>query len=156
MRIALALALFGSCSLAAAGEPRFVHVGEAFTSPTEEIGVRGGWRMTTVPFLEDYCPSLPKPAKLVVTRPINLTRQVWFPYSSLVVLALDESGRLIPDVPISMDVEEKQPPLLALRADLLGEDRVLPIAAGNFRFRFRTICGDRAVSVIATATVRPE
>jgi len=157
MRIVFAsFFLVVSGTLAAAKEPVFVTIGEAFTSATSQAGIRGGWRMTTVPFLEEYCPSLSKPTKLVIRSPITLTRQVWFPYSKIVVLALDRSGRVIPNVPVSMEVEEMQPPLLAVRADMLAGDRVLPIATGSFRFRFATLCWDSPVLATAAATVRPK
>lgn len=81
----------------------------------------------------------------------------WFPYAKLHVLALDGTGRLIPSVPIQVQVEEVEPPLLALRSDMLADAKLLPVRPGSFRFRFRfaTICWDqRVVSVTARAEVR--
>jgi len=132
----------------------FGTIAEAFTSETQHRGIEVAYRMFSAPDLGRICAKSERPSKLVPQKvPITLRVGEWFPLGRVVIVAADASGRQLQPVPIMLEVEEKEPPLLNLRSDMIAEARVLPVRAGSFRFRARTICSDPSVAVLLEATV---
>jgi len=132
----------------------FVTIAEAFTSETQQHGIEVGYRIFSAPDMGEICAKAERPARLVAQKvPITLRVREWFLLDRLIILAEDAEGQQLPPVPITLEVEDKEPPLLNLRSDMIAEARVLPVRAGSFRFRARTICSDPAVEVLIEATV---
>jgi hypothetical protein len=160
-RIGLALALIGLVTCRAlAAEPEFDHLAEGFTSAGTEEGIVAAQRMFSAPDFPEICPSLPAPARLAVVapNPLRLVRGQWFTYDRLVVVAVDDSGTILPPVPITIEIEPVEPPVLALGHYMTGDPdgQVLPVRAGAFHFRFRTICeGHSAVVVVPVEVTEP-
>jgi len=155
-KLALGLSLLFS-SPALAAEPVFVALAEGFTSKGKEVGIEVGQRMFSIPTFPAVCAGLQAPARLVVVapKPLQLVRGQWFSYKRLVVLALDAAGRILPPVPIAVEVEEVTPPLLNLRSDMTADPngKVLPIRKGSFQFRFTAICEGHSAFAVARAEV---
>jgi hypothetical protein len=153
------LALAVLVARAAAGEdPAFVRLAEGFTSVNHQFGIVAGQRVFSVPTFPGICTPLEAPARLEVlsSEPLRLVRGRWFSYERLVVVAVDSAGNALPPVPIELDVENVSPELLNLRSDMTAGDRVLPVRAGAFRFRVRTICdGHVADATIGAEVVEP-
>jgi hypothetical protein len=132
----------------------FGTIAEAFTSKTQQRGIEVAYRMFSAPDLGEICAKSPRPVKLVAQQvPITLHVGEWFSLDRLIIVAVDASSRQLQPVPIMLEVEDKEPPLLNLRSDMIAEARVLPLRAGSFRFRARTICSDPSVEVLIEATV---
>ena len=138
------------------GPSGFSSLAEALTSPSQTRGIEVRYRMFSVPDFPRICANASRVARLDTPIPsIVLRANEWFPLDRLVIRALDKSGRTVSSVPIAIESEEKAPPLLELRSDMIVEARVLPIRAGNFRFRARTVCPGAPVQIFIRATVRP-
>lgn len=158
-KLALALSGLAACA-ASAAEPAFVHLAEGYTSRDKQAGIVAAQRMFSAPSIAEICTPLESPARLVVTvaEPVRLVRGQWFSYGRLGVVAVDSSDRVLPPVPIALEVEEVTPELLNLRSDLTADPdgKVLPVRAGDFHFRLKTICqGHSAVVTIRARVVEP-
>ncbi len=140
---------------ASSDEPLFVTLAEGFTSADEETGIVAGQRMFTAPTFLDVCAPLEAPDRLVLVgnEPVELTDGEWFPYDRLIVVAVDVAGAVLPPVPIAIDVEQVEPPVLSLRSDMTANDEVLAIAEGRFRLRVQTRCDDHAAELMVEAEV---
>lgn len=110
--------------------------------------------MFSAPDMKGLCSGAPQPAKLVIqNEPLALRVSEWFALDRLVILALDADGQPLPPAPISLEVEEPETPVLDLRSDMIAEARVLPVRAGSFRFRARTLCSNPAVEAFIHSSV---
>jgi hypothetical protein len=126
-------------------ETYFARIGEGFTSENASSGIEVAWRMFSAPDIPTICAKSERPVKLVTRKePVALYIGEWFPLDRLIVLALDAADRPLPPVPIIIEVEMLDPPLLNLQSDMLAEAKVLPRRAGLFRFRARTLCIEAA------------
>jgi len=134
----------------------FQTVGEGFTSETAGAGIRVQYRMFSVPAMPQICATSPRPARLVARgtlAPLRIGRL--FSLDRLVIVAEDARGRPLAPVPITLEVEGMEPPIFDLRADgSLADSKLLPVAAGRFRFRARTVCSHSTVEVLLPARVR--
>lgn len=153
---AIALSLLAACQGSAA-EPVFQHLAEGLTSKNKKVGIMAAQRMFSVPAMGEVCAHLQAPARIVVMgpKPLQLVRGQWFSYRRLVVLAVDSSGKVLPPVPITVEVEGITPPVLNLLSDMTAspDGKVLPIGEGGFRFRFRAICEGHSIATVAWAEV---
>ena len=63
----------------------------------------------------------------------------------------------LPDVPIIIEAEETNPPVLPLRSDGpdLKQGRIYPLGRGVFRVRVRTLCRGSAAELTITGRVLP-
>lgn len=114
-----------------------------------------------------HSPGLVTPAEVVRCRLAGAVRSVpsddlrlrmgeSFHYVRLEVLAVDEAGRALPSVPISVTVEGVDPAVLMLRSDWTGtpDGKVLALPPGCFEFRFSTMCeGHGALAAIQAEVV---
>jgi hypothetical protein len=71
----------------------------------------------------------------------------------LIVVAVDQSGHVLPAVPIAVEVERKTPPLLDLAPEMISESKLMALRAGSFQFRARTFCPGFNVEVVIPATI---
>jgi hypothetical protein len=132
----------------------YVQVAETLTGGAEQR-LKVAQRMFSAPDLPALCAGAGKPSQLIAeSPPLALAAGSRFPLDRLRVAALDESGRRLAGVPIAIEAEEKNPPLLDLRSDRLSEAKLLPLRAGRVTFRARTICPGPTVEVIIPAVVR--
>jgi len=145
--LSVARALIGESSV-------FVTIAEGFSSETQQRGIEVAYGMFSAPDLGRICSKSERPSRLVAKKvPIALRVGEWFPLDHVVIVAMDETGKQLQPVPIMFEVEEREPPLLNLRSDMIAEARVLPVRAGSFRFLARTICSDPSVAILLEATV---
>ena len=135
----------------AASDVPFGQVAEGYSSQDESTGANVAPRMFSAP--DNVCASAPRPASLEPLR-ASIELQVGQPFAitRIVVVARDAAGALLSGVPIAIEVELVDPPLLNHRSDATPENHLHPIRAGTFHVRARTICGDRLVSVLIPAT----
>lgn len=152
----LGLLLPPLAKVSTAKQPEFVTIAEAYTSASPSQGIEVGSRIFSAPDLEEICSGVARPAKLVIQNGQNelLVLRVgdWFALDRLVIVAVDADGRALPPLPITLEAEEPEPPALDLRSDMIAEARVLPVRAGSFRLRARTLCSNPAVAAIVQAT----
>jgi hypothetical protein len=131
----------------------FGTVAEAYTSPDAGTGVNAAPRMFLVP--DNVCATAPRPAALhAPSDAVELHAGQPFPFNSLVIVARDEAGAVLPRVPIVIEVERIAPPLLNAQSNAMPENHLHPIRPGSFRIRARTWCGDKPVQVDMPAVVR--
>lgn len=157
--LASGLAACVACD-AAIAQPAFVRLAEGLTSKHEEVGIVVAPRMFSLPTFAELCSPLRPPGRLVVVtpEPLRLPTGQWFRYDRMVVLAVDSSGKVLPPVPIVIEVEETTPELLNLQSDMTADPdgKLLPVRAGNLRFRLRTICdGHVAATTVSAEVVDP-
>ena len=156
------LARFGLCFLLAPGlsgcaARHFVQIAEGLTSPTIAEGIRVAPRMFSAPALAAVCQKAVVVKRLeVAPDSLELSRGTPYPLNALAVVAVDGSDVAVPGLPIVLEVDEREPPVLALRSDTsdLNEGRVVPVGAGSFRMRIRTICGNPYAETVIRGVVR--
>jgi hypothetical protein len=136
--------------------PDFGTVSEGFTSPNRTTGIDAAYRMFSGSNFDKACEGSKVPFRLVSpNRLVTLRVGEWFPLSRFVVVGEDRSGDVLPSLPIMIEVERKEPPLLNLRTDMISTGRgLLSIQTGRFRFRARTICEGTSAKVFIEAVVR--
>ncbi len=150
----LSLLLLPSSNVSTAKPPEFVTIAEGHTSASQDRGIEAGYRMFSAPDMKELCSGASQPAKLVIqNEPLALRVDEWFALDQLVILAADADGQPLPPAPITLEVEEPEPPVLDLRSDRIAEARVLPVRTGSFRLRVRTLCSDPAVEALIHASV---
>jgi hypothetical protein len=155
--IAFAVCLTG-CAARTARDRHFVAVAEALTSPTISEGIRVAPRAFSAPTLVDACQSATSVERLKVSPPtLELVRGNRYSLGSLTVVAVTAADIAVPDQPIVIEVEDREPPVLQLRSDDvdLNEGRVLAIGAGDFRVRVRTMCGGPYAETVIRGRVTP-
>lgn len=95
----------------AAGDVPFGHVAEGYSSPDERTGATVAPRMFSVP--DNVCASAPRPASLEPpSAEIDLQVGQPFAITRIVVVARDAAGALLRGVPIAIEIELVDPPLL--------------------------------------------
>ena len=156
-RFGLSLWLAVGLSACAARDRYFVQIAEGLTSPTITQGIRVAPRMFSAPALGDVCQKAVVVKRLeVAPGSLELTRGTPYSLNSLSVVAVDRSDVAVPDVPIVLEVEDREPPVVALRSDNsdLNEGRLVGVDAGGFRMRIRTMCGTPYVEKVLEGVVR--
>jgi hypothetical protein len=138
--------------------PEFGTVGEGFTSPNRTTGINADYRMFSLSNFGETCKTSRSPFRLSSpNRIVTLRIGEWFPFRRLIIVGVDRKGDILPSLPISIEVEQKEPPLLNLRTDMISDGRgLLPIRTGRFRFRARTICDGTSADVFIQAVVRSQ
>jgi hypothetical protein len=135
----------------------FWQVAEGLTARTSKPKIEVAYRMFSAPTFQKVCAAAGKPSRLVVqTAPLTLTLGSWFPLNGLEVVAEDESGRLLPAVPLAIEVEDKSPPLLDLRPEMISDAKLMPVRAGRFQFRVRTFCPGSNVEATIPAVINKQ
>jgi hypothetical protein len=129
-------------------------VAEAWTAPNERATIDAGYRMFTAPDLGEICGRTRSPARLVAKGRVTLRVGEWFEFSSLRIVGVDPADRLLPPVPVFLEVEEVYPPLFSLTNEIIGHGGVTPTRAGRFRIRVRTVCPGTSAEVVVPAVVR--
>ncbi len=137
--------------------PGFWNAGEGFTSPNRTTGIDAAYRVFSVPTFGNTCKESKRPNRLASPdRLVALRVGEWFPLHRLIIVAEDRTGRVLRPLPISIEVEDQDPPLINGRSDMISDGRLLPIRTGKFRFRARTICQGTSADVFIQAVVRPK
>lgn len=134
--------------------PTYVTIGEAWSGDRRGSPIAVAYRLFTASQLAGMCPGSIAPARLVAEPATALLRVgEWFALDSLAVVAVDASARRLPPVPLRVDVETPEPPMLDLRSDRIAAARVRPIRTGQFMFRLRTLCPGAGAEVFVPASV---
>ena len=152
--IALCVAFAPSCALTR--DRHFVRIAEGLTSPSTSEGIKVAPRLFSAPALVDVCKSATVVDRLRVSpERLELARGSRYSLSSLTVIAVNRADIAVPGLPIVLEVEDREPPVLQLRSDDpdLNEGRVLAIGTGSFRMRVRTICGEPFVETVIEGRV---
>lgn len=137
--------------------PSFGNTGEGFTSPNRATGIDAAFRMFSVPTFGETCEESKAPFRLASPlRVVALRVGEWFPLRRLIIVAEDRMGHVLPRVPISIEVEVREPPLINGRSEMISEGRLLPIRPGKFRFRARTLCSGTSADVFIQAVIKPK
>jgi hypothetical protein len=132
---------------------RFGHVAEGYTSRDEATGANVAPRMFSAP--DNICANAPRPAALHVP-PDRIELEVGkaYPINRLVIVGRDEAGAVLRDVPIAIEVEIVEPPLLNRQSDAMPENHLHPVRSGVVRIRVRTICTDPSVQAFMHAVIK--
>lgn len=156
-RLGLWLSLAAGLAGCAARERYFVQIAEGLTSATITEGIRVAPRKFSAPALGGVCQAAVVVRRLAVApRTLELSRGTPYALNSLSVVAVDGSDVAVPGLPIVLEVEDRVPPVLALRSDNsdLNEGRLVAVDAGRFRIRIRTICGIPHAETVIEGIVR--
>jgi hypothetical protein len=133
----------------------FSAVGEGFTSLTRNVGIDIAFRMFSTPTFPKVCAESERPFKLTAPNgTVALHVGNWYSLRGLIVVGEDRRGNVLRPLPISVEVETKDPELLNLRSDMISDGRIMPLRTGAFRFRARTLCDGTSSDVYIEAVVR--
>ena len=156
-RVSILFLLISAPASSDGGEPRsdFGTIAEGLTAASLQGQIEAHQRMFTLSILSEACRGAGKVSKLVtIHSPVILTAGKWFSLSRLAIVAVDGSGHLVRAVPISIEAENKNPPLFNWDPEKRADSTVLPLRTGSFRFRARTICpADAAIDTLIPAFV---
>lgn len=161
MKALPAAVLFSALTLPAFAQadvlPGFVTVAEGFTSPNRSSGIDVAYRMFSLPTFAKTCKESQRPFTLTTPNSaVTLHVGEWFPLRRLIIVGADRTGHALRPLPITLEVEATNSPLLDLQSDMISDARVMPIRTGRFRFRARTICEGTSADVFIQAVVRPQ
>jgi len=151
-----AVTVAGGCSL----RPSifYVRVAEGLTAPSLAEGIRVAPRMFAPSQIVAAC-RIPRAVARLEAASEVLDLQVGerFALTSLRIVAVNAANLSMPDVPITIEAEDMNPPVLQLRSDDpdLDHGRIHPLNAGIFRMRIRTMCGSPGVEMTITGRVAP-
>jgi hypothetical protein len=135
--------------------PGFVTVAEGFTSPNRSSGIDVAYRMFSLPTFAKTCKESERPFTLTTPNSaVTLGAGEWFPLRRLLIVGVDRTGHVLRPLPISLEAETTNPPLLNLQSDMISDARVMPIRTGKFRFRARTICEGTSADIFIQAVIR--
>lgn len=133
---------------------KFATIAEAWSAPAKDADMIVAHRLFSTDQLADVCARAMTPARLVLETPLNLRAGEPFALTSLRIMAIDESGRALPPIPLLIEVEALERPILDLRSETTADGIIVPIRSGQFMFRARAICVESVAPVFAAATVR--
>jgi hypothetical protein len=154
-------ALLVSLAVAASGcatTRHYVQIAEGLSSPSITEGIRVAPRMFSAPQLVEACRTATPVARLKVEpAELILTQGNLYQLSSITVVAVNAADIAVPGIPIVLEAEDSNPPVLRLRSDDLDldEGRIRVIGSGRFRVRIRTTCGMPQTETIVEARVAP-
>ncbi len=135
------------------GESRWITVGEALTRSQGRASVE--YRLFSAPDLAEMC-AQPQPVALAgPDEPVVVVAGEPFPLGVLQVAALDARGARLDGVPLTITVEQGDPPQLDRQAVQDQPGMLTPLSPGWLRFRIQAICGDEPAWLDLEATVIP-
>lgn len=106
--------------------------------------------------LVSACQETQRPARLEApARTLELHVGDRLTLSALRVVAVSAANVAMPQVPVVIEAEERNPPIVRLRSDDpdLDAGRLLMVGRGRFRIRVRTMCTSSPATMIITAVV---
>jgi hypothetical protein len=143
---------------AACAKTSYVRVAEGLTSPSLTEAMQVAPRMFGASDLTKACQSPRRIARLEApARDLDLRVGDRLALNTLRVVAIGEAGAALTDVPVVIEVEELNPPLVQLRSDDpdLNAGRLLSVGSGTFRMRVRTLCTSTPAELNMIARVVP-
>ena len=158
LRLLICAMIVGSAAGCAAKRERyFVQIAEGLTSPTITEGIRVAPRMFSAPALVDACKEIKIVERLeVAPQTLELAVGTRYSLNTLTVVAVNGADIAVPGLPIVLEVEDTEPPVLQVRSDDpdLNAGRILAVAAGEFRMRVRTMCGTPYAETVVKCRVQ--
>lgn len=154
--LAISVAIAG-CALKPKPKRYFVHVAEGLSSPSVTEGISVAPRMFTASQLTEACRKYVRVDRLnVAPKVLELAPGNTYALNSLTVVAVNPAEVAVPGVPIVVEAEDSNPPILQLRSDDpdLNAGRLRVVGTGEFRVRVRTTCGTPPVETIIKGKVR--
>ena len=161
MKVLLTAVLFCASRVPAFAQadllPGFVTIAEGFTSPNRSSGIDVAYRMFSLSTFAKTCKESGRPFTLTTQNSaVTLRAGEWFPLCRLIIVGADRTGHVLRPLPIYLEVEATNSPLLNLQSDMISDGRLLPIRTGKFRFRARTICEGTSTDIFIQAVIRPQ
>ena len=136
----------------------YVRVAEGLTSPSLTETMQVAPRMFGASDLTTACQSPRRIARLEApSRTLELRVGEPFALNTLRVVAVGEAGTAMADVPVAIEVEEVNPPLVQLRSDDpdLNAGRLRSVGSGIVRIRVRALCTSTPAELNLTARIAP-
>ena len=143
---------------AACSRAYYVRVAEGLTSPSLTETMQVAPRMFGASDLTTACQSPRRIARLEApARTLELRVGEPFALNTLRVVAVGDAGAVLTEVPVVIEVEELNPPLVQLRSDDpdLNAGRLRSVGSGTVRMRVRTLCTSTPAELKITARVAP-
>ena len=140
------------------GGPYFVVVAEGLTSATITDGIRVAPRAFTASQLVEACRDPRVVDRLeVAPNPLEMREDGRYALNSLSVVAVNGADVAMAGVPIVLEAEEVNPPVVQLRSDDpdLNVGRLHAVRTGFFQMRIRTMCGAPHAERIILGRVTP-
>ena len=134
----------------------YVQIAEGLSSPSVTEGIRVAPRMFSAPQLVEACKNaVPVERLRVEPQELDLAQGNVYALNSLTVVAVNAADIAVPGIPIVLEAEDANPPVLQLRSDDpdLNEGRVRVIGPGRVRMRIRAMCGMPFAETIVEARV---
>ena len=143
---------------AACSRAYYVRVAEGLTSPSLTEAMQVAPRMFGAPDLTRVCQSPRRIARLEApARTVELRVGERLTLNTLRVVAVGDAGTVLTEVPVGIEVEELNPPLVQLRSDDpdLNAGRLLSVGPGIVRMRVRALCTSTPAELNLTARIAP-
>jgi hypothetical protein len=140
------------------GGPYFVVLAEGLTSATITEGIRVAPRQFTASQLVEACKDPRVVERLdVAPNPLEMRADGRYALNSLSVVAINAADVAMEGLPIVLEAEEANPPIIALRSDDpdLSVGRLHALRAGTFQMRIRTMCGTPHAERVILGLVSP-
>lgn len=131
-------------------DDNFGTIAEGHTAKTVGGPIEAGYRMFSVPDFDMVCQRARADAVATLrsSAPVRLRVGQIFEPHRLRIDARDVAGRLVPRVPISIELEYSEV------VDVpVADSTVRPLRPGTVRFRVRTICDAPGDAIVITADV---
>jgi hypothetical protein len=145
-------------SLATGPQPYFVRVADALTSPTLTEPMRVAPRLFSAFQLTEACREPVRVARLEApARDLDLRVGDRLALSTLRVVAVNDANVAVAGVPVTIEAEERNPPVVVLRSDDpdLDQGRLHLVNAGTLRVRVRTVCAAVNQELTITGQILP-
>lgn len=136
----------------------FVVVAEGLTSATLTEGIRVAPRAFTASQLVEACRDPRVVDRLeVAPNPLEMREDGRYALNTLSVVAINGADVAMANVPIVLEAEEVNPPVVQLRSDDpdINVGRLHAVRAGLFQMRIRTMCGAPHAEKIIVGRVSP-
>ena len=124
-------------------ESDFGWLGEGYTAGDFSEGIVARWRMFSAPDWPARCAAAERPARLIAREDHIVVRVgETFSLRDLSVIAVDADGRPLKPIPITVDMEGKEPELVDTWDFRGAGDGLLALRPGTFRLWIRPVCTD--------------